>query len=60
VTHVSCWMMFGGIPHDKVMRSIKLMGEEVLPALRDVNPPQELAEELARNPIHLEASQGPR
>ena len=37
-THVSNWMMFGGIEHEKLMRSIRLMGEEVIPALRDVSP----------------------
>src|SRR2546426_4858951 len=37
-THISNWMMFGGIEHDKLMRSIRLMGEEVIPALRDVHP----------------------
>lgn len=50
VTNVSNWMMFGGIEHDKIMRSIKLMGEEVIPALRDVNPPAGLAQELADLP----------
>ena len=50
VTHVSNWMMFGGIEHDKIMRSIRLMGEEVIPALRDVSPPPELYEELAQAP----------
>jgi hypothetical protein len=40
-------MMLGDIPHDKVMRSIKLMGEEVIPALKDVHPPAELYDELA-------------
>jgi alkanesulfonate monooxygenase SsuD/methylene tetrahydromethanopterin reductase-like flavin-dependent oxidoreductase (luciferase family) len=50
VTHVSNWMMFGGIEHDKIMRSIRLMGEEVIPVLRDVSPPPELYEELARAP----------
>ena len=46
-THVSNWMMVGGMPHEKVMRSIKFMGEEVIPALKDVHPPAELYEELA-------------
>ena len=50
VTNVSNWMMFGGIEHDKIMRSIKLMGEEVIPALKDVDPPAGLAEELATLP----------
>jgi len=45
-THVSNWMMVGGMPHDKVMASIKRMGEEVIPALKDVMPPPELYEEL--------------
>ena len=49
-THISNWMMFGGIEHKRVMRSIKLMGEEVIPALRDVSPPAELYDELAQAP----------
>ena len=50
-THISNWMMFGGMEHDRLMRSIKLMGEEVIPALRDVHPPADLAEELLSEPI---------
>jgi alkanesulfonate monooxygenase SsuD/methylene tetrahydromethanopterin reductase-like flavin-dependent oxidoreductase (luciferase family) len=50
VTHVSNWMMMGGMPHEKVMRSIKYMGEEVIPALKDVHPPEGLYEELAGAP----------
>ena len=50
VTHVSCWSMFGGIEHEKIMRSVRLMGEEVIPALRDVHPPAGLADELANTP----------
>jgi alkanesulfonate monooxygenase SsuD/methylene tetrahydromethanopterin reductase-like flavin-dependent oxidoreductase (luciferase family) len=45
-THVSNWMMMGGMPHDKVMASIKRMGEEIIPSLKDVMPPRELYEEL--------------
>ena len=43
-------MMFGNIPHEKVMRSIKLMGEHVIPALRDVEPPSSLYDELVDRP----------
>ena len=50
VTHVSNWTMFGGIEHEKIMRSIRLMGEEVIPALRDVHPPAGLADKLAKAP----------
>ena len=50
-THISNWMMFGGIEHEKLMRSIRLMGEEVIPALRDVHPPVGLAQELLNEPI---------
>ena len=50
VTHVSNWMMFGGLEHEKIMRSIRLMGEEVIPALRDVHPPTDLPFELAKLP----------
>jgi alkanesulfonate monooxygenase SsuD/methylene tetrahydromethanopterin reductase-like flavin-dependent oxidoreductase (luciferase family) len=50
-THISNWMMFGGIEHEKLMRSIRLMGEEVIPALKDVHPPKELAGQLLNEPI---------
>jgi len=50
VTHVSNWMMFGGIEHEKIMRSIRLMGEEVIPALKDVHPPAGLPDRLASAP----------
>lgn len=50
VTHISNWMMFGGIEHDKLMRSIRLMGEEVIPALRDARPPTDLPEQLLHEP----------
>jgi alkanesulfonate monooxygenase SsuD/methylene tetrahydromethanopterin reductase-like flavin-dependent oxidoreductase (luciferase family) len=50
VTHVSNWMMFGGIEHEKIMRSVRLMGEVVIPALQDVHPPSSLVEELAHEP----------
>ena len=51
VTHISNWMMFGGIEHEKLMRSIRLMGEEVIPALRDVHPPANLSEALMHEPV---------
>ena len=50
-THISNWMMFGGIEHEKLMRSIRLMGEEVIPALRHVHPPADLPEQLRREPL---------
>ena len=61
VTHVSCWSMFGGIEHEKIMRSIRLMGEQVIPALKDVHPPAGLADELAKSPpVTTEALQAAR
>ena len=51
VTHVSNWMMFGGIEHEKLMRSIRLMGEEVIPALRDVHPPADLPDEILHDTV---------
>ena len=51
ITHVSLWMMFGGMEHEKLMRSVRLMGEEVIPALRDIHPPAHLAEELVSEPV---------
>jgi alkanesulfonate monooxygenase SsuD/methylene tetrahydromethanopterin reductase-like flavin-dependent oxidoreductase (luciferase family) len=51
VTHISNWMMFGGIEHEKLMRSIRLMGEEVIPALREVQPPDDLPDVLLQEPV---------
>ena len=49
-THISNWMMFGGIEHEKLMCSIRLMGEQVIPALRDLEPPESLYDELLLQP----------
>ena len=35
-TFASAWMMMGGMEHKKLMRSIQLMGTEVIPAVRDI------------------------
>ncbi len=43
-TFASCWMMAGGMEHERLMRSVRLMGTEVIPALRDAHPPASLAE----------------
>jgi len=40
-------MMTGGMEHAAIMRSIGLMGAEVIPALRDLDPPAGLLAELA-------------
>lgn len=45
-TFASAWMMMGGVPHERIMRSIHLMGKEVIPAVRDVKPRAGLAEEM--------------
>jgi alkanesulfonate monooxygenase SsuD/methylene tetrahydromethanopterin reductase-like flavin-dependent oxidoreductase (luciferase family) len=37
-TFASCWMMVGGIEHEKIIKSIRLMGEHVIPAVRDIKP----------------------
>ncbi len=43
VTHVSMLMEFGGLDAARIERSIRLVGREVIPALRDVTPPSDLA-----------------
>ncbi len=45
-TFASCWMMTGGIEHEKLMKSIRLMGEHVLPAVHAAQPAPGLADEL--------------
>ena len=38
-------MMVGGIPHEQLMRSIRLIGEEVLPAVHEAPRPTDIAAE---------------
>ena len=60
-THISNWMMFGGLEHEKIMRSIRLMGEVVIPALKDVHPPLDLYHRLAQvSPMTTEELQRAR
>jgi hypothetical protein len=51
-------MMTGGMPHELLMRSIKLMGEEVLPAVHEARRPVGLAGALdGAGPVSLERAQ---
>jgi alkanesulfonate monooxygenase SsuD/methylene tetrahydromethanopterin reductase-like flavin-dependent oxidoreductase (luciferase family) len=50
-TFASCWMSVGGMEHEKIMKSIRLMGEQVIPSLRDVNPPPSLPSELLQERV---------
>jgi alkanesulfonate monooxygenase SsuD/methylene tetrahydromethanopterin reductase-like flavin-dependent oxidoreductase (luciferase family) len=34
VGHVLCWMNFGGLPQDKIRRSMELFAREVMPRFR--------------------------
>jgi alkanesulfonate monooxygenase SsuD/methylene tetrahydromethanopterin reductase-like flavin-dependent oxidoreductase (luciferase family) len=38
VGEVGCWMNFGGLPSDKVRRSMRLFAEEVMPRFRQARP----------------------
>ena len=60
-TVASAWTMVGNVPHAQLMTSIRLMGEHVIPALRDVHPPDGLLQELAAAPAPpaLEVAQPP-
>ena len=35
VGHILCWMNFGGLPQDKIRRSMELFATEVMPHFRD-------------------------
>jgi alkanesulfonate monooxygenase SsuD/methylene tetrahydromethanopterin reductase-like flavin-dependent oxidoreductase (luciferase family) len=48
VTHVSMLMTFGGLDHQRVMRSIQLIGETVIPTLRHEEPPRSLVDDALR------------
>ena len=37
VGELACWMNFGGLPLDRVERSMTLFAEEVMPAFRPVS-----------------------
>jgi alkanesulfonate monooxygenase SsuD/methylene tetrahydromethanopterin reductase-like flavin-dependent oxidoreductase (luciferase family) len=47
--HLICWMRFGGLGHEKVLHSMELFAEQVMPQLRDLPPvvPQALRDEVA-------------
>ena len=34
VGHILCWMNFGGLPQDKIRRSMELFAHEVMPRFR--------------------------
>jgi alkanesulfonate monooxygenase SsuD/methylene tetrahydromethanopterin reductase-like flavin-dependent oxidoreductase (luciferase family)/pimeloyl-ACP methyl ester carboxylesterase len=36
--HLICWMRFGGLEHEKVMRSLELFAEHIIPRFRDREP----------------------
>jgi alkanesulfonate monooxygenase SsuD/methylene tetrahydromethanopterin reductase-like flavin-dependent oxidoreductase (luciferase family) len=58
-TFVSCWMSVGGMEHEKIMKSIRLMGEQIIPKLRDLEPPAGLAEKLLQDPAAVPRAEGP-
>ena len=35
VDHLLCYVQFGDIPHDQVMRSLELLGTKVIPKLEE-------------------------
>lgn len=47
--HLICWMRFGGLAHGKVLRSLELFAEHIIPRFRGRPPivPRELREEFA-------------
>jgi alkanesulfonate monooxygenase SsuD/methylene tetrahydromethanopterin reductase-like flavin-dependent oxidoreductase (luciferase family) len=55
-TFVSCWMSVGGMEQEKIMKSVRLMGEQIIPQLRDLEPPPGLAQDLLREPSAVAAT----
>ena len=45
ITNISLWMDWGGIGHEKLVKSIRLLGEEVIPAVRSLTPPDSAVQE---------------
>jgi hypothetical protein len=58
-TFASAWIMVGSVEHEKIMKSIRLMGEHVIPALRDAQPPAGLWQDLAAETSSAAAQPGP-
>jgi alkanesulfonate monooxygenase SsuD/methylene tetrahydromethanopterin reductase-like flavin-dependent oxidoreductase (luciferase family) len=58
-TFASCWMMVGGIEHEKIMKSIRLMGEHILPELHAYHPVVTFAAGDAPNAAVPAATQAP-
>ncbi len=56
--HLICWMRFGGLEHDKVLRSMELFAEHVMPRFRDRAPvvPRALREHPAPETTSLPPS----
>ncbi|MCP3991273.1 MAG: LLM class flavin-dependent oxidoreductase [Actinomycetia bacterium] len=50
-TDMLCWTRLGGLATDKVLRSMELMHEHVIPALRDAEPPTPDLEEIAASVV---------
>jgi alkanesulfonate monooxygenase SsuD/methylene tetrahydromethanopterin reductase-like flavin-dependent oxidoreductase (luciferase family) len=47
--HLICWMRFGALAHEKVLRSLELFAEQVMPHFRNRPPtvPRELRDEVS-------------
>jgi alkanesulfonate monooxygenase SsuD/methylene tetrahydromethanopterin reductase-like flavin-dependent oxidoreductase (luciferase family) len=56
IDHLLCAVQAGGVPHADVMRSIELMGERVIPAVRDVRAPERPRPERADLRVFLRES----
>jgi alkanesulfonate monooxygenase SsuD/methylene tetrahydromethanopterin reductase-like flavin-dependent oxidoreductase (luciferase family) len=54
--HLLCAVQAGGVPHEDVLRSIELMGERVIPALREVTAPEHAKPQRADLRIFLRES----
>lgn len=51
--HLMCWMRFGGLAHDEVLRSLELFAERIIPRFRQHPPivPGQLREEFPAQDI---------
>ncbi|MPZ49494.1 MAG: LLM class flavin-dependent oxidoreductase [Dehalococcoidia bacterium] len=58
-TFASAWMMAGAMEHEKIMQSIRLMGEEVIPALRDARPAPSFLDEVGAGRAAADGRAGP-
>lgn len=59
IDHLICTVQAGGVPHEDVMRTIELMGEHVIPAMKDVQGPDGRPKKLPKRDLTVWLREAP-